>query len=96
MSERMEIENLTRSLNQIVSTLTDYLSKKNSTAIAEKQAVRIKKTSDMTYMDFLVKVLSNQAPVEVTIKKQSYSLQEDLELLLELSAYTNITSRSFD
>lgn len=96
MTERVEIENLTRSLNQIVSTLNDYLTKKSVPGLADKQAPRIKKTADMTYMNFLVKVLSNQAPVEVAVKKQSYNLQEDLELLLELSGYNNITSRSFE
>ena len=63
MSETLEIESLTRSLNQIVSTLTDYLSKKNTTNVSESQQVRIKKTADMTYMSFLVKVLSNRKPV---------------------------------
>lgn len=50
----------------------------------------------MTYMDFLVKVLSKRSSVEVTVKKQSYNLQEDLELLLELSSYATITSKSFE
>jgi hypothetical protein len=50
----------------------------------------------MTYMDFLVKVLSSRNPVEVLVKKQSYTLQEDLELLLELSNYSSITNKSFE
>lgn len=50
----------------------------------------------MTYMSFLVKVLSDRPPVEVTVKKQSYNLQEDLELLIELSSYASITSKSFE
>ncbi len=32
----------------------------------------------------------------MTGKKQSYRLQEDLELLLELSSYGTITSKCFD
>ena len=47
-------------------------------------------------MNYLVKVLSTKQPVEVTLKKQSYNLQEDLELLLELSSYATITSKSFE
>lgn len=93
MSESLEIENLSRSLNQIVSTLNEYLAKKNA---QETQPVRIKKTADMTYMSFLVKVLSTKKPVEVVAKKQGYCLQEDLELLLELSNYSSITNRSFE
>lgn len=50
----------------------------------------------MTYMNYLVKVLSTKQPVEVSLKKQSYNLQEDLELLLELSSYATITSKSFE
>lgn len=96
MSERIEIENLTRSLSQIVTTLNDLLSKKGNAPLAEKETSRIKKTADMTYMAFLVKVLSTRQPVEVTLKKQSYNLQEDLELLLELSSYSSITSKSFE
>jgi hypothetical protein len=96
MSETLEIESLTRSLNQIVSTLNDYLVKKNTTTFQETKSIRIKKTADMTYMDFLVKVLSSRNPVEVLVKKQSYTLQEDLELLLELSNYSSITNKSFE
>lgn len=94
MSERLEIENLTRSLSQIVSTLQALSSKQ--LAAPEKETNRIKKTPDMTYMAYLLKVLSNRSPVEVTLKKQTYSLQEDLELLLELSSYSSITSKSFE
>lgn len=96
MSEKLEIENLTRSLSQIVNTLNDLLSKKGNAPLAEKETPRIKKTPDMTYMAFLVKVLSNRQSVEVTLKKQSYNLQEDLELLLELSSYSSITTKSFE
>ena len=96
MSETREIENLTRSLNQIVSTLNDYLSKKTTSNVPETQPSKIKKTADMTYMSFIVKVLSNRKSVEVILKKQSYNLQEDLELLLELSNYQSITNKSFE
>ena len=92
----MEIESLTRSLSNIVSTLTDLISKKNAPAVADREPVRHKKSSDMTYMAFLVKVLNNKLPVEVVVKKQSYNLQEDLELLLELSSYSTINNKSFE
>lgn len=96
MSESLEIESLTRSLNQIVTTLNDYLSKKNSSGAQDNQPSRIKKTAEMTYMEFLVKVLKLKKTVEVVGKKQSYNLQEDLELLLELSNYSTINTKSFD
>lgn len=96
MSESIEIEALTKSLSQIVTTLTDLIAKKNTSSLIEQEAPRIKKTADMTYHDFLVKVLSTKNPAEVTGKKQSYRLQEDLELLLELSSYGTITSKCFD
>jgi hypothetical protein len=96
MSEKLEIENLTRSLSQIVNTLNDLLSKKGNAPLVEKETPRIKKTPEMTYMTFLIKVLSNRQPVEVTLKKQTYNLQEDLELLLELSSYASITTKSFE
>jgi len=95
MSESIEFENLAKSLSQIVSSLTDYISKKNNNLI-QQEPVRIKKTADMTYHDFLEKILSNKQPVEVTAKKQSYRLQEDLELLLDLSSYGAITSKCFE
>ena len=50
----------------------------------------------MTYHEFFRKALSTKKPVYITAKKQSYSLQEDLELLLELSGYEAITSRCFE
>lgn len=80
----------------MVNTLNDYLSKKNASNFQEAQPIRIKKTADMTYMSFIVKVLQNRRPVDVTAKKQSYNLQEDLELLLELSSYQSINNRSFE
>jgi len=41
--------------------------------------------------------LSNCQPLEVSDKKKpSYRLQEDLELLLELSTYSLITNKSFE
>jgi hypothetical protein len=50
----------------------------------------------MTYHEYLVKVLANRPPVEASGNKPSYRLQEDLELLLELSAYSAISNRSFE
>lgn len=94
MSENIEFEVLAKSLNQIVSSLSDYLAKKNN-VLVEAEPVRIKKTADMTYHDFLQKALATRQPVEVVGKRQSYSLQEDLELLLELSTYGAITSKCF-
>ncbi len=62
MSESIEIEALTKSLSQIVTTLTDLIAKKNTSSLIEQEAPRIKKTADMTYHDFLVKVLSTKNP----------------------------------
>jgi len=50
----------------------------------------------MTYHDFLEKVLRNKAPLPVLAKKQAYRLQEDLELLLALSSYAQITVKTFE
>lgn len=74
MSENIEFEHLAKSLSQIVSSLSDYIAKKN-TALIEQEPVRIKKTADMTYLDFLQKALATKPLVEITAKKQSYKLQ---------------------
>jgi hypothetical protein len=50
----------------------------------------------MTYHEYLIKVLASRPPLEVSGNKPSYRLQEDLELLLELSAYTSISNKSFE
>lgn len=49
MSESLEIEQLTKSLSYIVSTLNDLISKNNSTNLIQPENTRIKKTTDMTY-----------------------------------------------
>ena len=77
MSESIEFEALAKSLTQIVSSLSDYIAKKNN-ILADPEPNRIKKTADMTYHDFLQKALATKSTVEVTGKRQSYSLQEDL------------------
>ena len=62
MSESIEFDVLAKSLSQIVSSLTDYIAKKNN-MLAEPEANRIKKTADMTYHDFLKKVLATKSTV---------------------------------
>jgi hypothetical protein len=96
MSESIELEQLTKSLSQIISTLNDLVARNNSPILVQPESSRIKKTADMTYHEYLVKVLSNRQPVEVSGNKQGFKLQEDLELLLELSAYGTITQKSFE
>ncbi len=63
MSETLELQSLTRSLSHIVSTLADMISKNTPSSLIQSEAVRIKKTPDMTYFDFLNKVLSIKPPV---------------------------------
>lgn len=93
----MEIEQITKSLSHIITTLNDFISKSATpTLIQPDTTTRLKKTADMTYHEYLVKVLATRAPVEVSGTKPSYRLQEDLELLLELSAYNSITNKSFE
>lgn len=50
----------------------------------------------MTYCDFLKKALSNRDPLEVNSKKTSYRLQEDLELLEQLSHHNQISLKTFE
>jgi hypothetical protein len=97
MSENLELDQITKSLNQIISSLNDLVNKAPSTpSLLQAPPNRIRKTPDMTYHEYLVKVLANRTPVEVTSAKQSYQLQEDLELLLELSAFGSINMKSFE
>jgi hypothetical protein len=97
MSENIELEQLTKSLSQIITTLNDLVAKGNTTpTLVQAPPVRIRKTPDMTYHEYLVKVLANRTPIEITSPRQSYQLQEDLELLLELSSYSSITQKSFE
>ena len=90
-----DIDTLTKNLTQIVGNLMTMIEKNNAeTLIPASQT--IKKTADMTYHDFLEKVLKNRQPLPVLQKKQSYRLQEDLELLLSLSTYGQITVKTFE
>jgi hypothetical protein len=72
-----DIDALTKNLTQIVGNLMTMIEKSNSESLIPSVQT-IKKTSDMTYHDFLEKVLKNRAPLPVPPKKQSYRLQEDL------------------
>jgi len=97
MTENLELEQITKSLTQIISSLNDLVNKGPGTpTLIQAPPNRIKKTPDMTYHEYLVKVLVSRTPVEVTTPKQSYHIQEDLELLLELSSYGTITQKSFE
>jgi hypothetical protein len=97
MTENLELEQITKSLTQIISSLNDLVNKGPATpTLVQTPPNRIRKTPDMTYHEYLVKVLASRAPVEVTTPKQSYQLQEDLELLLQLSSYGSITQKSFE
>jgi hypothetical protein len=96
MAEKIEIEQLTKSLTHIISTLNDLISKNNTPTLIQADTTRLKKTADMTYHEYLVKVLANRRPVEISGNKPSYRLQEDLELLLELSSYVTISNKSFE
>ena len=90
-----DIDTLTKNLTQIVGNLMTMIEKSNTESLIPASQT-IKKTSDMTYHDFLEKVLKNKTPLAVNIKKQSYRLQEDLELLLALSGYGQITVKTFE
>ena len=50
----------------------------------------------MTYSEFIRKALENRKPLEVQSKKSSYRLQEDLQLLSELSFYNQISIKTFE
>ena len=51
----------------------------------------------MTYHDYLKKVLDTKGPIPAPgSARMSYRLQEDLELLLELSKYSTVTLKSFE
>ena len=74
-----ELEALTKTLIQVVGSLQDLLSKKSAPQpTLEPEAPRLKKTSDMTYSEFIKKALSLRKPLDVSSKKMSYRLQEDL------------------
>lgn len=89
-----DIDALTKNLTQIVGNLMTMIEKSNTDSLIPASQA-IKKTADMTYHDFLEKVLKNKIPLPVPAKKQSYRLQEDLELLLALSNYGQINVKTF-
>ena len=96
MADKAELEALVRSLNTAAVTLNDMLSKAEQPKLAPSEA-RIKRTSDMTYHDYLLKVLNAKGAIQApSSTRMSYRLQEDLELLLELSKYNNVTLKSFE
>lgn len=69
-----DIDTLTKNLTQIVGNLMTMIEKSNTESLIPTSQT-IKKTSDMTYHDFLEKVLKNRQPLPVLAKKQSYRLQ---------------------
>lgn len=92
-----DLEALTRTLIQVVGSLQDLLAKKSTPQITlEPEVPRLKKTADMTYCEFIKKALTNKNPLDVNSKKQSYRLQEDLELLEQLSHYNQISIKTFE
>lgn len=92
-----ELESLTKTLIQVVGSLQDLLSKKGSAqATLEPEPPKLKKTPEMTYNEFVNKALSTRKPVEVSSKKASFRLQEDLELLSELSTRDQISLKTFE
>lgn len=91
-----DLEALTKTLIQVVGSLQDLLSKKSTPqGTLEPEAPRLKKTPEMTYSEFVRKALANRPPVEVPSKKASYKLQEDLELLQQLSDHNQISLKTF-
>ena len=92
-----ELEALTKTLIQVVGSLQDLLSKKSTSQVTlEPEAPRLKKTPDMTYSEFVKKALAAKKPLEVSSKKLSYRLQEDLELLEQLSHHNQISIKTFE
>lgn len=69
-----DIDTLTKNLTQIVGNLMTMIEKSNTESLIPPSQT-IKKTSDMTYHDFLEKVLKSKQPLPVIGKKQSYRLQ---------------------
>lgn len=81
----------------MVGSLQDLLAKKGATQSSlEPEAPRLKKTPEMTYNEFVNKALSTRKPVEVSSKKSSFKLQEDLELLSQLSQRDQISIKTFE
>lgn len=69
-----DIDALTKNLTQIVGNLMTMIEKSNAESLIPPTQT-VKKTNDMTYHDFLEKVLKNRSSLPVLAKKQSYRLQ---------------------
>ena len=92
-----ELESLTKTLIHVVGSLQELIGKKaTSQGSLEPEHPRLKKTPEMTYSEFIRKALENRKPLEVQSKKSSYRLQEDLQLLSELSFYNQISIKTFE
>lgn len=91
-----ELEVLTKTLIQVVGTLQGLIAKKGSDPTKpEGPRNLIKKTPDMTYSEFIAKVLEQCQPLEVSSQKSSFRLQEDLLLLSELAHHNQISIKTF-
>lgn len=92
-----DLENLTKTLIQVVGSLQSLLAQRGSGAGSlEPEQPKLKKTPEMTYNEFVKKALSTRKPVEVGSKKSSFKIQEDLELLSELSNHNQISIKTFE
>lgn len=58
-----ELETLTKTLIQVVGSLQEILSKKQAPKASLEPEPKIKKTADMTYIEFIRKVLESKKPV---------------------------------
>lgn len=63
-----EIDALTKNLNQIVDNLMTMIGKSNAESLIPTTQT-IKKSPDMTYHDFIEKVLKNRPPLPVLPKR---------------------------
>jgi hypothetical protein len=81
-----------------VGSLQDLISKKSLPAsiLEPDTPQRLKKTPEMTYSEFIKKSLTSKKPLETNSKKSSYRLQEDLELLEQLSHFNQISIKTFE
>lgn len=92
-----ELESLTKSLNGIVANLLEIVARGNTANnLLQPEPPKIKKSSDMTYQQFLEKVLAGKEPLTVPVKKMSYRIQEDIEMLLALANSNQITQKTFE
>ena len=78
MTEKAELEALQRSLKNAINTINEMFTKAEPPKLAPTET-RIKRTSDMTYHDYLNKVLSAKGSISAPANtRMSYRLQEDL------------------